>query len=102
MLTSSLNVLKENIDEGVYSRLDQIRANRGNTLIDGLNMSKDLLLEQMKHQTGRNYENRVVILSDVCDNSITQGLQDIKDAANKHGIHLTIVGISTEFNSKTC
>ena len=65
-------------------------------------MSKDLLLEQMKHQTGGEFENRVIVLSDVCDDSITQGLQDIKDAANQHGIHLTIVGISTQFNSKTC
>ena len=45
-------------------------------------MSKDLLLEQMKHQTGGEFENRVIVLSDVCDDSITQGLQDIKDAAN--------------------
>ena len=26
----------------------------------------------------------------------------IKNAANEHDIHLTIVGISTDFNSQTC
>ena len=44
----------------------------------------------------------MIILSDVCDSSITYGLQAIKDAARDHNIHLTIVGISDEFNSKTC
>ena len=82
--------------------LDKIRACGNNTLIDGFNMSKDLLLKQMATQEGENCENRVVILSDVCDDSITQGLQAIKDVAFEHDINLTIVGISTEFNSTAC
>jgi hypothetical protein len=44
----------------------------------------------------------VVILSDVCDNSIHTSIDAIKDAASKENIHLTIVGISTGFNSKAC
>ena len=40
--------LKKDIDEGIYSRLDQIRACGGNTLIDGFNMSKDMLIRQMR------------------------------------------------------
>ena len=66
----------------------------------GFNMSKELLLKQMKTQTGNHiYENRVVVLSDVCDSSITQSLDVIKNTANEHDIHLTIVGISSDFNS---
>ena len=96
-------ILKKDIDEGIYTRLESIKACGGNTLIDGFEMSKELLLENMKNQTpGREYENRVIVLSDVCDSSITQGLQKIKDAAFKDNVHLTIVGISTEFNSATC
>ena len=44
----------------------------------------------------------MVLLSDVCDDSITHSLEVIKDAANEQNIHLTIVGISTEFQSNTC
>ena len=96
-------ILKKDIDQGIYEKLDSIRANGQNTLIDGFTMSRDLLLKQMKTHTGNhNCENRVVILSDVCDDSITHSLQVVKDAANQHDIHLTIVGISTDFQSYTC
>lgn len=48
------------------------------------------------------YENRIILLSDVEDNSIHYGIQDIKSAASVEDIHLTIIGISTHFNSKAC
>ena len=70
--------------------------------MDGFKMSKNLLIEQMQNQNGGWYENRVVILSDVCDSSITQGIVQIKRAAHEDQIHLSIIGISTDFNSKAC
>ena len=40
--------LKKDISQGIYAEVDKIRASGGNTLIDGFNMSKDLLLKRMK------------------------------------------------------
>jgi hypothetical protein len=42
--------LKKDIDEGIYARLDKITANGGNTLIDGFELSKKMLLEEMVKQ----------------------------------------------------
>ena len=44
--------LKKDIDQGIYERLDTIKACGGNTLIDGFKMSRDMLLKQMKTKTG--------------------------------------------------
>jgi len=38
----------------------------------------------------------------VCDHSITQGVHAIKNAANQEKVHLSIIGISNDFNSKAC
>ena len=76
-------ILKKDIDEGVYAMLDKIKACGSNDLMAGFNLSKELLLKQMQNQTSNFcYENRIIVLSDVCDHSITQSLDVIKNAAN--------------------
>lgn len=45
-----------------------------------------------------NYEHRVVMLTDVCDNSVAgeeKLIRDISDA----GVSTTIIGVSTDFRS---
>jgi hypothetical protein len=42
-------IAKKNIDDGIYERLDEIKAMGNNQLIDGFNLSKSLLLKQMEH-----------------------------------------------------
>ena len=54
--------------------MDAITASGQNDLMDGFNLSKSMLLKQMATQNGGNYENRVIILSDVCDDSIDTGI----------------------------
>ena len=44
-------ILKKNIDEGVYAMLDKIKACGSNDLMAGFDMSKELILKQMKTQT---------------------------------------------------
>lgn len=111
--------MKKNLDENIYEKLNSIKASGQNTLIDGFNLSKKLLLSEMekhsidgksKYAEGMTsveekniiYENRVILLSDVEDNSIHYGIQDIKNAASSENVHLTLIGISTHFNSKAC
>ena len=44
-------VLKKDIGSDIYERVDQIKAWGQNDLMDGFNLSKDLLLKQMaKHE----------------------------------------------------
>lgn len=66
----------------------------------GFNLSKQLLLQQTTNHSP-SHQNRIIILSDVCDQSIYQGIEAIKKAADEH-IHLTIIGVSNEFDSKPC
>lgn len=94
--------LKKEIGSDIFERLDQIQASGGTALTNGFNLSKTLLLKQMAKQKGKNYENRIIIISDVEDNSVTQSVKLIQRAAVKENVHLSIVGISADFNSQTC
>jgi hypothetical protein len=42
------------------------------------------------------------MLTDVCDNSISNEKAFIQDASDTSGINLTIIGISDEFRSEVC
>jgi uncharacterized protein YegL len=96
-------ILKKDIDESVYERLDQLKAMGGNDLMAGFSLSKKLLKQQMaRQQKGTVYENRIIVLSDVCDDSITKGIHEIKRTANEENVNLSIIGVSTDFDSKTC
>ena len=46
-------IFKKNMDQqDIYSKLDQIKACGGNTLIDGFTLSTELILKQMQKMTG--------------------------------------------------
>ena len=42
------------------------------------------------------------MLTDVCDNSISNHKNFIEETANANNIHTSIIGISTEFQSQSC
>lgn len=46
-------------------------------------------------------ENRIVMLTDVGDNSMTNATTFVQHVQNS-GIHTTIIGISDDFKSSTC
>ena len=48
---------------------------------------------------GKNSENRIIMMTDVCDNSLANERDFLEKASASTGITLTIVGISDEFRS---
>ena len=59
------------------------------------------LLEFKTSHTLTNYENRIVMLTDVGDNSVG-GEQKLISEISKSGVNTTIIGVSTDFKSSTC
>jgi len=47
-------------------------------------------------------ENRILMLTDVGDNSVEGAKNFINDVASSDNIHTTIIGISDDFVSETC
>lgn len=47
-------------------------------------------------------ENRIIMLTDVCDNSIENEQVFLARASDTDNINLTIIGISDEFRSEVC
>jgi hypothetical protein len=54
----------------------------------------------VKTNKGR-MENRIVMLTDVGDNSMTNATAFVQNVQNS-GIHTSIIGISDDFKSSTC
>ena len=64
---------KRNISSEIFERLDSIRAGGGTTIINGFKHSTELLRNWMEtHRKEGKGENRVIMLTDVCDPSIGQ------------------------------
>ena len=47
-------------------------------------------------------ENRIVMLTDVGDNSMTDATKFVEEVADSQNIHTTIIGVSDDFVSSTC
>lgn len=95
---------KSEIDmETVFAMVDTIKIRGGTTLSAGFNeglkvmrgMTKDIVKDQ------GNYENRLIMLTDVGDNSMETTNKFIEEMSTS-GIHTTIVGVSEEFKSDIC
>jgi hypothetical protein len=86
----------------VYSDLDKITCNGGTVVRSGFALSKQLLVNFIKKNECVNCENRIIMLTDVGDNSFADEKLFIEQASMETGINLTVVGISTEFRSSVC
>ena len=51
---------------------------------------------------GNGMQNRVLMITDVCDESFSGQKEYITNMAEKNNIHLTIIGVSNEFKSQIC
>lgn len=47
-------------------------------------------------------ENRILMLTDVGDNSMTDATKFVEEVAHSQSIHTTIIGVSDDFISSTC
>jgi hypothetical protein len=76
--------------------------NGGTTIRSGFEMSITLLKGWIKANKLTGSENRIIMLTDVCDNSIENEEAFLAKASDTHNINLTIIGISDEFRSEVC
>jgi hypothetical protein len=47
-------------------------------------------------------ENRIIMMTDVGDNSVSGSKKFVSEVAEAHSIHTTIIGVSDDFQSSTC
>lgn len=93
---------KADIDLNVLFKLvEKIQVGGGTTLSSGFEAGEKTLSEHLKNhaKTGPS-ENRLIMLTDVCDNF--GQASDFLQRVSQSEIHCTIVGISEEFQSSTC
>lgn len=93
---------KKDLPASIYTDLDKITCNGGTTIRSGFALSKQLLSEFVQKNECVNCENRIIMLTDVGDNSIAGEKNFIEQASVETGINLTVVGISSEFRSSVC
>ena len=85
---------KSEIGNEVFEMLDGIRTRGGTTIRAGFERSKDLLNGFIKKHECKGHENRIIMLTDVCDNSLENEQKFIDQVSEEEGINLTIIGIS--------
>lgn len=92
----------KNMDEAaVMALIDKNFKHGGTTLLAGF-MEAEKNFFDFKYTSDKSiYERRIIMLTDVCDNSFTTTNLFI-DRLSKSEIHCTVVGISDEFQSSTC
>ena len=81
--------------------LNELKPRGGTTISQGFELSKNLLSDYMHEHTKEQCENRMIMITDVCDNSLS-GSNDFVQKASETNIHLSIVGVSSSFRSETC
>lgn len=94
---SSLNI------EDVTKTVRAIHTNGGTTLLSGFETALENMKLQMNQETVKPemFENRIIMLTDVEDNSISYAQKFIEEI-EKSKIHTTIIGISEYFRSEVC
>lgn len=93
---------KESFDVNVlFALVDSIRTSGGTTLKSGFDEGERCLRTYLESAAkGDSSENRLVMLTDVCDN---EGINPAFIAkVGESDIHTTVIGISEEFQSATC
>lgn len=72
---------KKNITAEIFERLDRIRSGGGTTIIHGFEKSKELLSTWIKDHNDPKAENRVIMLTDVCDENFSSYRQFVEECA---------------------
>ena len=90
--------------EHVAATVRAIQTNGGTTLMSGFDTAhQDLQKYLATHScTPANMENRLIMLTDVEDNSISHAQQFVTNIMESTSIHTTIIGISDAFRSSVC
>ena len=73
---------KKNLSSEIYERLDKISQCGGTTIIEGFRHSTEMLKKWVKTHAGDKNENRVIMLTDVCDSSISDHREFVDSAAS--------------------
>lgn len=84
--------------------MKDINAGGGTTLIKGLdkaNAEFKTFMSQNNEAKSHGSENRIIMLTDVEDNSVSESKKFIQTIETS-GIHTTIIGISDSFRSEVC
>ena len=96
---------KSNIEmEAVTSLVRSIQVGGGTTLMTGFNQAYEDMnkyLTENEFVKGSGAENRLIMLTDVEDNSIMNAHKFVQDVEESN-IHTTIIGISDRFRSDVC
>ena len=91
-------------EKQLFETIKSIKTRGGTTLMTGFDEGhknlKTYLDKYVKVNTS-NTENRILMLTDVGDNSMANAYNFI-DKVEQSGIHTSIIGISDDFKSKTC
>lgn len=93
--------MKKDLTQGLYEELAKIRTRGGTTIRRGFERSLQEMTGWLKEHGGGDCENRIIMITDVGDSSFAQEGPTIEGAA-KEGVNLTIVGVSSEFQSRIC
>ena len=86
----------EEVKAAIYQKFES----GGTTLREGFNQA----LKNMRKfaNSAKGYENRIVMLTDVNDNSVENENKLIGEICESDKIFTTIIGVSTDFKSQTC
>lgn len=90
--------------EQLFETVKQIQTRGGTTLMSGFDEGLKNIkayLEKYVKVNNSSMENRILMLTDVGDNSMENAYHFI-DKVEQSGIHTSIIGISDDFKSKTC
>ena len=80
--------------EHIFELLTKIKTRGGTTIRSGFSMSQNMLYEYVLTNNCVNCENRIIMMTDVCDNSIENEKEFLEKASAETGTTLTIIGIS--------
>ena len=93
---------KQIAEEELFAILNQLKPSGTTSLQMGFEMAAELLgAYNEKVETKCPSENRIIMVTDVCDNSV-EGVRAFIEEASKSTMFVTIIGISSEFQSGTC
>ena len=96
---------KSEINEvALFETVKGIKTRGGTTLKSGFDeahRNMKAYLDNYAKVNNGTMENRVIMLTDVGDNSMTDAFTFVKNVESS-GIHTTIIGVSDDFRSETC
>lgn len=96
-----MNLAGDTDMEAIRDHIEEIRANGGTRMSQGMNKASDMLKEYQDVNQSE-YENRVIFLTDAMPNLGTtseEGLFSIMEENSQNNIYSTFVGIGVDFNT---